>query len=98
MDRLWLDFQKTLEPEVTEKLAKVFVERLLEKSNGDICAAEEIYFKIGKLWAPTIVCWRNWILRNAKANPILVRSRIKIVAAGLVKQAYLRGPRRNIGR
>lgn len=72
MENNWALFKNSLAHEIGEPLAVQFVESLIRKSEGNILRAERLYYEVGRLWAPLLVHWRNWIVARARHPPVLI--------------------------
>ena len=64
MKKVWSDFQHTLAAEIGVELSRKFVASLFRQSHGDIKIAGKKYFDIGVSWAPVIIHWKNWIVKQ----------------------------------
>ena len=67
------ELEKTLVPELGADLSKDVALSLKHRvTDGSGDSLEDVFFNLGVEWAPVLICWRDWIMRYARYNPVLM--------------------------
>ncbi len=70
MKTTWQDYYDTMQKELGGDVAQIFVESLIAASHGSEKTAARFFYHLGKLWAPVIVSWAEWIKKRAEHGSI----------------------------
>lgn len=70
MNMLWKKYLETMAKELGEIEAARFVESVRKGSQNSVEKAETFFYRLGKIWAPTVHFWGSWTRDRAKYSTI----------------------------